>query len=178
MNKSLFKKIKLCRVFDFLPHCFNFWYYSKIHPILNPYHSRIRKSIPNESIDISDLILNVNFEMIKSFYEEDYSKTNIDWNRDRKQKTFSNWLKKTYSYITDERVRLQKKINDASSKHNNSNDFLNQIRNEDAESFNFISSEKSYKKIYGEVDKLEKILHKKDDKVLTDMIKYRDFFWI
>jgi hypothetical protein len=98
MNKSFFKKIKLCRVFDFLPHCFNLWYYSKMHPILNPYHSKIRKSIPNEDVDISDLILKVNFEMIKSFYEDEYLNANIDWNGNKKQKAFSNWLKKNYFY--------------------------------------------------------------------------------
>jgi hypothetical protein len=161
MNMNTNYYFKNWNFFDLFPYSFMAWYYDNIDPIIHPSHNRIRKSIPNRWKDISELMLDVNFEMIKSFYEDEYLKINIDWNASKEQKAFSNWLKKAYRYLTSDRIELLKNIEDVNIGYTHKN---------------FIK-EKTYKEKYGELDRLEKILRKKDAKILTDMVKYREFFW-
>ena len=59
-------------LWDILPYRWNMWYYDKLKPIFKPKHSRLRNAIPRQWCDISSLIVNVNFEFIKTFYEEEY----------------------------------------------------------------------------------------------------------
>ena len=36
---------------------------------------------------------------------------------------------------------------------------------------------KTYDEIYGEVNRLEALIDKKDTKIITELIKKRDYFW-
>ena len=36
---------------------------------------------------------------------------------------------------------------------------------------------KSYDEVYGEVNRIETLINEKDTKVITEMVKRRDYFW-
>lgn len=176
IRSFIYKRFKIWDIFDLFPYSFRMWYYDKITPIIDPSHCRIRKSIPKQWKDISTLIVDVNFEMIKSFYEEEYLKIDINWNACEEQKKFSNWLKRTYKYITKDRIDLEKNIENAYPKHDFKN-FLKRIKDSGEKTIEFNIDKRTYKEKYGEVDRLEKMLRNKDTKVLTEMVQYREFFW-
>jgi len=176
IRSFVYKHFKIWDIFDLFPYSFRMWYYDNITPTLNPSHNRIRKSIPKQWRDISTLIVDVNFEMIKSFYEDEYLKINLNWNAYKEQKSFSNWLKRTYKYITKDRVDLEKNIENAYPKYD-FDDLLKRMKGSEGNGIELVTDKKTYKQKYGEVDRLEKILKNKDSKVLSELVKYRDFFW-
>jgi hypothetical protein len=45
------------------------------------------------------------------------------------------------------------------------------------EAYEFVDRGKTYEELYGEVDRIKELINKKDTKILTEMIKNRDFFW-
>lgn len=136
-----------------------FWYY-KIRTIFKPQHNRIRKSIPRYWIDLDGVLIAVNFEILKSFYEDEYKDGLIDWNSDAKHKKFAKWLNNAYKYITEERKNLEKQIENAYPD-------LSKVK----------SGKKTYKELYGRVDELEKEMFDKDTKVIYELLKNREFLW-
>ena len=138
------------------------FYNKKIETIWSPRHSRIRKVIPKHWMDLDYVLVEVNFEIIKSFYEDEYRGGLVDWTVDKNHSEFANWLERSYRYIKYIRPELE-------------------LEKEAAYPSNDISIKQrekmSYNELYGEVDKIEKHIHRMDTKVLTDLIKYRDFLW-
>lgn len=155
----------------FINDCINYivpfnvrlFYYNHVKPIWAPKHKRIRKAVPRYWMDLDYVLLQVNFEIIKSFYEDEYLLDNIDWEADDRHKEFAEWLYATYHYITVTRPELEREMNEA---YPDTNDFNNKI-----------NSKKLYKELYGDVDRIEKYIHKRDTKALTELVKYRDFLW-
>jgi hypothetical protein len=135
----------------------NFYYYH-IRTIWNPQHSRIRKVIPKHWMDLDYVIQTVNFEIIKSFYEDEYDKGIVDWDGSGKQvQAFAQWLTKAYQYITVERPELERKLSDSYPTEPTPN--------------------RNYEELYGQVDYYEKLIEEKDTKVLVQLMKYRSFMW-
>jgi len=66
-------------LWDIFPYRWNMWYYDKLEPIFKPKNSRLRKAIPRQWRDVSSLIVDVNFEFIKAFYEDEYVDGVVDW---------------------------------------------------------------------------------------------------
>jgi hypothetical protein len=153
------------RVKYLIPYKFRHFYYKHIKTIWKPQHSRIRKAVPKYWYDLDYVLLQVNFEIIKSFYEDEYVDGPIDWQADEKHKKFAEWLESAYRYITEERPVLQKRM-DESYPQEDINFDLNKGMNKI-----------SYKKLYGQVEKYETLIHKTDTKILTELVKNRDFFW-
>jgi hypothetical protein len=58
-------------IWDIVPYGWQRFYYDKIKTIFKPHHSRLRKAIPRQWWDLSGLIVEINFEIIKSFYEDE-----------------------------------------------------------------------------------------------------------
>lgn len=137
----------------------DFWYY-KVRTIYKPQHSRIRNSIPKHWMDLDYVLIAVNFEIIKSFYEDEYKGGLIDWNSDARHKKFAKWLESSYKYITVERKNLEKQTEDAYPD-------LSKVK----------SGKKTYKDLYGKVDELEKEMFEKDTKVIYELLKNREFLW-
>lgn len=138
--------------------------YWSVYRFFNPCHKDIRKAIPRQWRDISGLIVDVNFAMIKSFKEEADS-SYVDWKYVEDQVKFKQWLDSAYNYITVERPTLEKQQSDAYPSH------------EDAQASLCGSKEKSYDELYGEVNRIEKLIDNTDTKILKEMIEYRDYMW-
>jgi hypothetical protein len=65
--------------FQLLPYSWRSFYYDHIKTIFKPQHKRLRKAIPRQWSDLTHLIVVVNFEFIKSFYDDEYSTGLVDW---------------------------------------------------------------------------------------------------
>jgi hypothetical protein len=127
----------------------------KVYRYFVPAHKQIRNSIPRQWTDITELIIIVNFEFIKSFYENE--KDSTDWVGTSKQAAeFVVWLEEAYNYIKVERPRLEIQI---------------------SQSYPHFDAKGTYDELYGELNRLESLLEQKDTDILVEMIKKRGFFW-
>ncbi len=170
----LFKLTGQTSLWSLLPYRWRDVYWSYIRPIFAPHHKRLRKVIPKTWCDITHLIEVVNFEFIKSFYEDEFSKGYVNWDATEHHQKFKKWLISAYEYITVERLELQNQRDNAYPEY----DWTNNFEEVDGKRVWKIDDAKSqYEKLYGEVDRLERLISKKDSKILTDLVKYRDYFW-
>ena len=138
------------------------WYEFKC--FFNPKNKKYRAAIPNTWADVCVLIEDVNFAFVKGFYEDEYKSSTVDWQAsgDNVSK-FSKWIEKAYKYITVERPQLQKDLDAAYPALTVKR--LTEINRD------------NYETEYAEVHRFEKLILDKDTKVLTEIIKYRQYFW-
>ena len=186
-NKTLCFKIRsfICEKFgiwdmwDILPYSWNMWYYDKLRPIFAPKHSRLRKAIPRQWCDITSLIVDINFEFIKSFYEDEYVDGVVDWSATEHHKEFAVWLEQSYLYITKERLVLEKQKDEAYPKRDGCLlDAFEEVTDERGRKlYQFKDDGIPYDVKYGEVNRLEKIIEDKDTDILIEIIKRREYFW-
>lgn len=125
-----------------------------VYRSFKPCHQQIRKAIPNRWTDITELIRIVNFELLKSFHDNEMHI--IEWNSNELHAEFKSWIDKAYQYITIERPQLEDQI---------------------SHSYPPLGSKGTYEEKYGELNRLEKLLAQKDTEVLTEMVKKREMFW-
>ena len=130
-----------------IPYQIRDFYWMKVKTIWAPKHSRIRKAVPRHWMDLDHVLQAVNFEIIKSFYEDEYKAGIVDWEGTGGKATeFVKWLEGAYKYITDTRPALEKKI------------------------------DKAYPN-YKKVEKLEQEMEDKDTGVLIELVKWRRHLW-
>ena len=140
----------------------NAWYEFKC--FFNPKNRKYRAAIPNTWVDVCGLIEDVNFAFIKGFYEDEYKSGWVDWEASGEPTSkFAKWLEKAYQYVAVERPQLQKDLDEA----------YPPLTAKRLTEINFIS----YEGEYAEVHRIEKLIQDKDTKVLTETIKYRQYFW-
>ena len=137
------------------------WYEFKC--FFKPQNKKYRAAIPRTWADVCVLIEDVNFSFVKGFYEDEYIKSIVDWSNSGEHVfKFAKWLEKAYEYITIERPQLQKDLDSAYPELTSSR---------------LINDKLSYEEKYGEVIRIEKLIQDKDTKILTEIIKYREYFW-
>lgn len=130
-----------------IPYQIRDFYWRYIRTIWNPKHSRIRKAVPRHWMDLDYVLLNVNFEIIKSFYEDEYQDGPVDWKGTGEEALkFTKWLESAYTYVASYRPVLEKQIENAYP---------------------------NYKK----VEKLETEMEDMDTKVLIELVKWRRHMW-
>ena len=155
------------------------WYYDKLKPIFKPCNKKIRNAVPKKWCDISSLIVSVNFEFIKQFYEDEYVDGVVDWSATEHHKEFAKWLEKTYIYLVDERPEMEKQRDDAYPKSDG--DFLNKFEKITDKNGRTLYQMKDdgipYDVKYKEVNRLEKIIEERDTEILNQLIKRREYFW-
>jgi len=145
------------RVYYATPYCVRDFFYKHIKTIWAPKHSRIRKAVPRHWIDLDGILLLVNFEIIKSFYEEEFEKGIVDWEGSGPEAVkFASWLENAYKYITEERPALEKKMDEA---------------------YPDFEAKGTYKQLYKKVDYYEALIEKTDTKILTELVKFRKHLW-
>jgi hypothetical protein len=138
------------------------WYEFKC--FFKPCGKKYRAAIPNTWTDVCVLIEDVNFAFVKGFYEDEYKAGMVDWKASGVEcDKFAKWLEKAYQYITVERPQLQKDLDAAYPP-------LTAKRITEV-------NRTSYEKEYAEVHRIEKLIQDKDTKILTETIKYRQYFW-
>jgi len=128
-----------------------------IYRFFNPCNKRIRKVIPNTWCDLAELTLRINFEIIKSYVEEEMDQ--IVWTSDETHNEVGKWLKESYEYITKEREQLLKDFDEA-LEHSSEN--LRSL---------------PYGERYKVPNEIEALIDKKDKEILIGLANYRQFLW-
>jgi hypothetical protein len=178
IRSFLLEKFGIWDFIDLFPYCWRMYYYDYIKPIFKPQNTRLRKAIPRQWRDISSLIVDVNFEFVKAFYEEEYKSGIVDWNAMDCHKEFADWLEQAYSYITIKRPQLQKELENAYPPTKSLFEMFKPITDENGKKFfQMIDDGIHYDVKYGEVNRIEKLIDDNDSAILIEVIKRRDYFW-
>jgi hypothetical protein len=179
IRSYFFKKYGIWDFWDFFPYSLRMRYYEDIRPIFKPENDRLRKSIPRRWKDTSDLIVDVNFEMIKIFYEEEYAKGYIDWDSDEQHKSFAKWLEGAYRYITVDRPKLEEDLNNAYPPLGDDGfkGMFDEIEEGGKKTYRMKDDGIPYDVKYAEVNRIEDLIKSEDTSILKEMIKKRDFLW-
>lgn len=151
-----------------------FWRSDVILPIttwFNPRQKWLTNMIPNTWCDKCELVPLLNFAILVDFVESEkgLDQLTIDWNAEMKNGFISQEyvdnvmrvygeLKQVYDYIKGERPQLQKQ-------HDESYPYFPP------------SSKLSYEELYGETNRLEKLLHDRDTWALNKIIEHREYLW-
>ena len=163
------------KILDLLPYSWRHWYWDNIKPIIKPAHKRLRKAIPRQWKDIAYLIITVNFEFIKSFYEEEYKQNTVDWKGTSEEAFgFEKWLNEAYRYIVVERPILEKRLEEA---YPPSKPFDELFKPTEDGNYEYIGDGIPYEIKYKKVIELEDTIKNTDTKILEELIKYKDYFW-
>jgi hypothetical protein len=134
---------------SYIPYPVRDFYWKHIRTLWKPQHSRVRKAIPRYWVDKDRILQSVCFEIIKSFYEDEYKAGTVDWEgTGGDAMKFVDWLEQAYTYITSVRPTLEKRIEEAYDTSN-----------------------------YRKVEKLEGQMEDMDTEVLTDLVKWRGHMW-
>ena len=173
-----FEKFGVWDLWDIFPYKWNMWYYDKLKPIFKPKNSRLRKVIPRQWRDISSLIVDVNFEFIKAFYEDEYVDGVVDWSATDIHQEFSKWLEQSYLYITKERLLLQNELTEAYPKTPSINNMFELIVDENGRKMYQMKDDGiPFDVKYADVNRLDKLIEERDTDILIQLIKRRDYFW-
>lgn len=134
-----------------------------IYRLFRPCHQDVRRAIPRRWTDSCQLILDVNFAIIKEFVEHEMD--NVAWDdSDRPAvQEAGKWLRESYTYITFHRHTLQ-------GKH------LEALRNAGEIPVNKRRT-MTYDQIYGEANAIEQEIDDRDRRVLEGMAKHRLWMW-
>jgi hypothetical protein len=132
----------------------------KIKCFFFPKHQEIRKAVPRVWADISSLVVDVNFAMILSFKKE-ADESCVDWQRGENIQKFKNWLDSSAHWITVGRPNCEAQ-----------RDALYPPYPLPEEMKNF-----TYEQLYGELNKIEKLISDSDTAILKQMIEYREYMW-
>jgi hypothetical protein len=178
IREYVFEKYGIWEILDLFPYSWRMTYYEKIKPIFKPSNSRIRKAIPRQYSDIAGLIVDVNFEFIKAFYEDEYKADIVDWEATEHHKEFAEWLEKAYEYITNIRPQLEINLQNAYPPHKNFDDMFElKIDENGRRLFEFINGGVPYEVEYENVLRIEEDIKNRDTEILTELIKRREYFW-
>jgi hypothetical protein len=178
IRSFMLDKFGIWEFIDLFPYGWRMTYYDKIRPIFRPQNKRIRKSIPRTWTDISHLMVDVNFEMIKSFYEDEYKADIVDWEATEHHSDFAKWLEVAYTYITKERPQLQKDLEAAYPPSKLFDDMFKPTTDENGRKmFEMIDDGIPYDVKYKEVNRIEELIEDTDTKIITEFVKRRNYFW-
>jgi hypothetical protein len=185
-NKSLlykirsytFEKFGIWEFLDIFPYSWRMKYWEKIRPIFSPRNKRLRKSIPRTWKDISHLMVDLNFEMIKTFYEDEYKADIVDWDSDQPHRDFSKWLESSYFYITKARPKLEIDLENSYPPSKPMEEMFERVPQEDGTTRIYLKDDGiPYEIKYAEVNRIERLIEETDTKILKEFIEYRHFFW-
>ena len=165
------------RLLKFIPYGWKMFYYDHIKTIFKPHNKRIRKSVPRQYSDISNLIEIVNFKFVEVFYEEEYIDGNVDWDATEDHKEFSLWLESAYKYIKIERPKLEEELNNSYPPLKPFNEMFKLVENNGRKLYQMIDDEVPYEVKYADVNRIEKQIMDRDTEILTEIIKRRSYFW-
>ena len=178
IRSFIYEKYGIWDVFDLFPYRWRMYYYNYIKPIYKPNNTRLRKAIPRTWKDISHLMVDVNFEFIKAFYEDEYSKDIVDWTGTESHKEFAEWLELSYKWITQQKQQLEKDLENAYPPCKPLDEMFQPIEDENGRKmFKMVDDGIPYDVKYAEVNRIEKLIDDKDTEILTEFVKRRHYFW-
>lgn len=177
IRKFLLDKFGIWDIWDLFPYRWSLFYYDKIKPIFKPKNKRLRKCIPRKWKDFSYLLIDLNFEIVKIFYEEEYKAGIVDWQADEIHSKFAEWLEQAYKYITIERPALEKALEKAYPPLKPLEEMFKPIDRNGKKYYELVDDNIPYDIKYAKVIEIESKLDNLDTDLLTNLIKNRDFFW-
>ena len=179
LRQYFFEKYNIWDVWDLFPYRFRMYYYDCVKPIFSPQHKKIRAAVPRTWADVTSLIVDVNFAMIKEFYEDEYLAGTVDWeNSSEGHKKFEQWLKEAYAYAAHKRPSLEAERDNSYPPSKPFDKWFKETTNEKGKKvYEMIPDEVPYEVRYKDVIRLEKEIADNDTKFLKEMIEYRDYFW-
>lgn len=178
IRSFMFEKFDVWDCMDLFPYRFRMTYYDYIRPIFKPCNQRIRKVIPRTWRDISHLMVDVNFEFIKAFYEDEYKADIVDWEATEHHSEFAKWLEGAYKYIATDRPQLQKDLDAAYPTNRLFEELFKPSEDENGRKvLQMVDDGIPYEVKYKEVNRIEKLIDDLDTEILTEFIKRRDYFW-
>jgi len=178
LRKVLNEKFSIYDIWDVLPRQWKYHYWEGLGPIIEPQNKRYRKAIPRRWADVSSLIETVNFEFVKGFYEEEYVNGIVDWDAQPEHREFADWLEAAYHYITIARPLLVQQMEDAYPPTPPIDEWFVPVEDPvRGRVFQLRDDGLTYEEKYGEVNRIEAIIDKKDTELLTEIVKRRGFFW-
>ena len=162
-----------------LPYRWQMYYYDYVKPIFCPKNKNIRKAVPRKWADITSLIVDVNFAMIKQFYEDEYLLGIVDWEgSSERHKKFEQWLKEAYAYVAHKRPSLEAEMNNSYPPSKPFNQWFEEKIDENGKKIYEMKDDGiPYEVKYKEVIRLEKEIDELDTKFLKEMVEYRHYFW-
>lgn len=176
-----FKKTGIWSVWDVLPYKWSMYYYDVIRPIFFPRNKKIRKAVTRNWSDITNLIVNLNFAMIKQFYEDEYLLGIVDWEGSSEgHKKFEQWLKEAYTYVSYKRPTLEVEMENAYPPSKPIEEWFESeptIDEHGTKTYKMRDDGVPYEVKYKNVIRLEKEISDTDTKFLKEMIEYREYFW-
>jgi hypothetical protein len=178
IRNYIFEKYNIWDMWDLFPYRWSMYYYDNIKPFFSPRNKRIRKAIPRQYRDISSLIVDVNFEFIKAFYEDEYKSDIVDWEATEHHKKFAEWLEKAYEYITKTKPQLEKDLENAYPPSKPFEEWFERVPQKDGTTRMYMKDDGvPYEVKYKEVNRIEEEIKNKDTELLMGLIKRRDYFW-
>jgi hypothetical protein len=178
IRSYILEKFGIWDIWDLLPYRYSLYYYDYIKPFFSPRNKRIRKAVPRQYRDISSLIIDINFEFIKAFYEDEYKADIVDWDATENHKEFAEWLVKAYRYITVERAILEQRRDDSYPMSKPLDEMFELKIDENGKKFfEFKDDGIPYEVKYKDVNLLEAEICKRDTEILIELAKRRDYFW-
>ncbi len=132
--------------------------YWAVYRFFNPCHKDIRRAIPRQWSDISELIVDVNAAMIISFKKEADASC-VDWSATEGHQKFKNWLDAAAKWFATDKAITLKQLEAAYPPLGSKN------------------SNKTYEELYGEVNRLEQLIKDTDTEFFKQMLEYRDYMW-
>ena len=178
IRSFMLEKFEVWDIWDLLPYRFRMVYYDYIKPIFNPQNKRIRKVIPRTWVDVTEMVVIVNFEFIKAFYEEEFKADIVDWEATEKHSEFAKWLEEAYEYVTKIRPQLEIDLQNAYPPHRSFDEMFEPKTDENGRKlFQMVDDGIPYEVKYKDVNRIEEEIEKRDTEVLIELIKRRAYFW-
>jgi hypothetical protein len=178
IQKKLEENYRIWDIWDLLPYSYRIYYYDRVKPIFFPAHKKVRAAIPRTWADITSMIVDVNFAMIKEFYEDEYLLGFVDWEGSgESHKKFEEWLKKAYTYVVCKRPSLQAERDNSYPPLKPFDEWFKPVKEGGKRFFQMHDDGIPYEIKYKDVICLEKEITDTDTKLLKEMIEYREYFW-
>jgi hypothetical protein len=178
VRSYIFEKYDIWDIWDLLPYRWSLIYYDQIRPIFKPQNQRIRKAIPRTWVDVTELVVSVNFEFIKAFYEDEFKADIVDWEATEHHKEFAEWLEKAYEYVTKIKPQLEIDLQNAYPPSKPFEEMFERIPQEDGTTRMYMKDDGvPYEVKYKDVNRIEEEIRNRDTEILTELIKRREYFW-
>ena len=123
-------------------------------------------------------MVDVNFEFIREFYEDEYKADIVDWEATEHHSEFAKWLEGAYTYITKERPQLEIDLSNAYPPFKGFDEMFKPSVNKDGKKMYELADDGiPYDVKYKEVNRIEQLIEDTDTEILTQFVKRRNYFW-
>jgi len=134
---------------------------------LNPRNKWVKKSISNRWLDLDTIYENVLFAGIIDYIEGEDALNVIGWDNLKSEKEA---IIKIYNWAKTGRAEMQKKLDDSYPPFDISKGFPLQYNNPD-------DAKKKYEELYGETNRLEKLIYDTDTEYMIWLVTHRNILW-